>query len=351
MRPGGISVASPIAGATSIGARLVERIEAMPQAGNVVVGFYDDRTPTRLAAKHLAGKRLRGGLQELVDAARRGRVDVVHIALPLRAERRIRQIITALADTTATVNVATDLFIFDLMQARWDSVGDIPVVSVFDTPFEGLGGWVKRAEDVILASIILCLIALPMAVIAVEVKLPPRARCFPAEPLRPQRTADPGIEVPHDDDHGRRPRGRSGQQERCPDHAFRGLPAAHLARRTAPIHQRAARGHVRRGSEAPCRRPQRAVPGSNSWLHASPQGKTRYYRMGAGQWLAGETEVLSKMESRVEHDLYYIDNWSLLWDLQIVFLTIFGRRVRSKRASEGRTFEQEPHRSESVLRQ
>jgi len=43
----------------------------------------------------------------------------------------------------------------------------------------------------------------------------------------------------------------------------------------------------------------------------------------------GETEVLSKMESRVEHDLYYIDNWSLLWDLQIVFLTVFGRRVRS----------------------
>jgi putative colanic acid biosynthesis UDP-glucose lipid carrier transferase len=43
----------------------------------------------------------------------------------------------------------------------------------------------------------------------------------------------------------------------------------------------------------------------------------------------GETEVLEKMEHRVEHDLYYIDNWSLLWDLQIVFLTVFGRRVRS----------------------
>jgi lipopolysaccharide/colanic/teichoic acid biosynthesis glycosyltransferase len=43
----------------------------------------------------------------------------------------------------------------------------------------------------------------------------------------------------------------------------------------------------------------------------------------------GETEVLSKMESRVEHDLYYIDNWSLLWDLKIVLLTVVGRRVRS----------------------
>jgi putative colanic acid biosynthesis UDP-glucose lipid carrier transferase len=43
----------------------------------------------------------------------------------------------------------------------------------------------------------------------------------------------------------------------------------------------------------------------------------------------GETEAVEKMEGRVEHDLYYIDNWSLFWDLKIVFLTVFGRKVRS----------------------
>src|SRR5690606_33802153 len=45
--------------------------------------------------------------------------------------------------------------------------------------------------------------------------------------------------------------------------------------------------------------------------------------------LRGETEVVEKMQSRVQHDLYYIDNWSLFWDLKIVFLTIFGHKVRS----------------------
>ena len=38
--------------------------------------------------------------------------------------------------------------------------------------------------------------------------------------------------------------------------------------------------------------------------------------------LRGETDTIEKMENRVEHDLYYIDNWSLIFDIKIVFMTI-----------------------------
>ena len=38
----------------------------------------------------------------------------------------------------------------------------------------------------------------------------------------------------------------------------------------------------------------------------------------------GETDTLEKMETRIEHDLDYIRNWSLLWDLQIILMTVFG---------------------------
>jgi len=41
----------------------------------------------------------------------------------------------------------------------------------------------------------------------------------------------------------------------------------------------------------------------------------------------GETDTLEKMERRVEHDLYYIDNWSLLLDLKIILLTVFSKRA------------------------
>jgi exopolysaccharide biosynthesis polyprenyl glycosylphosphotransferase len=41
----------------------------------------------------------------------------------------------------------------------------------------------------------------------------------------------------------------------------------------------------------------------------------------------GETDTLEKMQRRVEHDLYYIDNWSLLLDLKIMAMTFFSRKV------------------------
>jgi putative colanic acid biosynthesis UDP-glucose lipid carrier transferase len=42
----------------------------------------------------------------------------------------------------------------------------------------------------------------------------------------------------------------------------------------------------------------------------------------------GETDTVEKMQRRIEHDLYYINNWSFLWDMKIIFLTLFGSRVR-----------------------
>jgi Undecaprenyl-phosphate glucose phosphotransferase len=41
----------------------------------------------------------------------------------------------------------------------------------------------------------------------------------------------------------------------------------------------------------------------------------------------GDTDTLEKMQRRVEHDLYYIDNWSFLFDLRIILLTLFSREA------------------------
>jgi putative colanic acid biosynthesis UDP-glucose lipid carrier transferase len=44
--------------------------------------------------------------------------------------------------------------------------------------------------------------------------------------------------------------------------------------------------------------------------------------------LRGETDTLEKMVARVDHDLAYIRHWSLWFDIKIIFLTVFGRKVR-----------------------
>lgn len=43
----------------------------------------------------------------------------------------------------------------------------------------------------------------------------------------------------------------------------------------------------------------------------------------------GDTDTLEKMRRRLEHDLHYIDNWSLLLDLKIIIMTLFSRKVYS----------------------
>jgi putative colanic acid biosysnthesis UDP-glucose lipid carrier transferase len=42
----------------------------------------------------------------------------------------------------------------------------------------------------------------------------------------------------------------------------------------------------------------------------------------------GETQDISKMEQRVKYDLEYVKNWNILWDLKIIFLTVFGSKCK-----------------------
>lgn len=319
-----------VAGATEAGIQLTGRLREMRDAGNRVLGIYDDRTPERLEKDNLGGHRLLGNLETLVRDARDGKVDVVYIALPLRAERRIRELVTRLADTTVNAYVVTDLFMFDLMNARWGTVADMPVVSVFDTPFHGLGGWVKRAEDIILSSLILCIIALPMAVIALGVKLSSpgpvffrqtryglRGRPINVLKFRSMTTCDNGSVVVQAKKNDVRITKfgaflRRTSLDELPQflNVLSGEMSVVGPRPHAVAHNELYRPQIRGYMLR-----HKVKPGITGWAQVNG-------------W-RGETEAVEKMEQRVEHDLFYIDNWSLFWDLKIVFLTVFGRKARA----------------------
>ena len=111
-----------------------------------------------------------GGIDELVALARAGRIDVVYITLPLEQQTRITALIEAFSDTTTSVYVVPDLFLFDLFHGRWVRVGSVPAISVFETPFYGVDGWLKRLEDVVVATGVVAIMALLMALIAFGIK-------------------------------------------------------------------------------------------------------------------------------------------------------------------------------------
>jgi putative colanic acid biosysnthesis UDP-glucose lipid carrier transferase len=158
-----------IVGKTKIGKEIEDKIQQTPWLGLRFVGYYDDRAASR-EEKDAADVHTVGLFADLVAKAKAGEIDYVYITLPMRAERRIVELVNELSDTTASVFMVPNFFVFDLLHGKWASLDGIPVVSLYDSPFYGVDGWVKRAEDIVVGSLILLLIALPMLATALGVK-------------------------------------------------------------------------------------------------------------------------------------------------------------------------------------
>src|SRR5690606_21625272 len=90
---------------------------------------------------------------------------------PMRAEDRIRDLLSRLADSAVSVYIVPDFFVFELLHARWSNAGGLPTVSVFENPLYGVDGLLKRVGDLVFGSLLLAAAAIPMLIIAILVKL------------------------------------------------------------------------------------------------------------------------------------------------------------------------------------
>ncbi|MGI9518823.1 MAG: undecaprenyl-phosphate glucose phosphotransferase, partial [Pirellulaceae bacterium] len=160
-----------VVGINDLGMHLVRNIDSSPELGLRFLGFYDDR-PDERTSKLPEDLEVRlGRIDDLIKHARRQRVSVVFITLPMRAEDRIRQVISRLSDSTVSVYIVPDLFVFQMLHSRWSDVQGLPVVSVFENPFYGVDGLLKRFCDIGLAALFLIIAALPMLLIGLAIKL------------------------------------------------------------------------------------------------------------------------------------------------------------------------------------
>jgi putative colanic acid biosynthesis UDP-glucose lipid carrier transferase len=317
-----------IVGATEMGERLARYIQATPWLGMRIHGFYEDRDKHRCHRVSQVGG-VQGNFDDLVEDCRGGNIDLVYMALPLRAEPRVQELTKKLSDTTASVYMVADFFTFDLLQARWTTVGDIPVVSIFETPFLGVDGWLKRLEDLVLGTIFLLIASPVMIAVAIAIKLTSRGPVFFRQrryglngdvidvlKFRSMRVAEDGpvVNQATKDDPRITPLGaflRRSSLDELPQliHVVTGTmslvgPRPHAVAHNE-IYRKKIHGYMLR---------HKIKPGLTGWAQVNG-------------W-RGETDTLHKMEMRIEHDLEYIRNWGLLLDLKIIFLTVFGKAVR-----------------------
>ncbi len=318
-----------IVGATRVGEQVAGEILGSPWLGMHLYGFYDDRDGRRLHKGCADQAPNRGDLEAILRDAKAGKIDLVYIALPLRAEPRIQDIAARLADTTCSVYLVPDLYISSLLKAQWSAVGDMPVVSIFETPFYGVAGWLKRLEDVVLGSLILALVALPMALVALGIKLTSKGPVF----FRQRRYGLNGqsIEILKFRTMSVCEDGPVIRQATKDD--TRVTPFGAFLRRTSldelPQFLQVMTGEMSivgpRPHAVAHNEQYRSLIRGYMLRHKVKPGITGWAQVNGWR---GETDTVDKMRKRVEHDLAYIGNWGLSLDLKIILLTAFGRRAR-----------------------
>ena len=158
-----------ILGATPSGYNLMTQLVKNEHLGIKLYGIYDDRDIDRIPSEFQ--KFVSGSVEDAMSAAKEGTIDYIYVAMPMSAETRIMEILNQCSDTTCSVYIIPNFLVYNLLNARWQTVGSIQTLSVFDTPFQGATNVLKRIEDIILGSLILVLIAIPMLCIAIGIKV------------------------------------------------------------------------------------------------------------------------------------------------------------------------------------
>jgi putative colanic acid biosynthesis UDP-glucose lipid carrier transferase len=311
-----------IIGAGELGVKIFNSIKHSPWLGLNFAGFYDDRT-AEVGRMDWGGK-VEGNFQELLVSARSGSIDLIYITLPLTAQPRIMELVDKLADTTVSVYLLPDFFVFNLFHGSWSSLDGISMVSVFETPFLGVSGWVKRLQDVVLSSAILAVVAIPMLVISLAVRLTSPGPAL----FKQRRYGVDGKEIYVWKFRSMRVQEDGERVVQATQDDSRITPMGAFLRRTSldelPQFINVLMGEMSIVGPRP-----HAVAHNEEYRelikgymlrHAVKPGITGWAQINGWR---GETDVLSKMEKRVEHDLWYIQNWSFWLDLKIVLLTIF----------------------------
>jgi putative colanic acid biosysnthesis UDP-glucose lipid carrier transferase len=317
----GLQKTAVLVGAGELGVRLAECIRSNSMLGIHFAGYFDDRQPARLTGIE-PGARL-GTLSRLTDYAKTHHVDQIYITLPMASQPRIIRLLEALHDTTASIYFAPDIFLFDLIQARMQTIGGIPVLAVCESPFYGINALIKRASDIVLAAAILVLIAPLMLGIAIGVKLSSpgpvlfKQRRYGLDgreilvyKFRTMRVVEDGDvirQATRDDPRVTRLGAflRQYSLDELPQfiNVLQGRMSVVGPRPHAVAHnemyRKLIRGYMIR---------HKVRPGITGWAQVNG--------------LRGETDRLDKMRARIEFDLAYLRSWSLLLDLQIVLKTV-----------------------------
>jgi len=325
-RDGRLDRRTIIVGSDENGEKLIHLLNAEPDSDLDILGVFDDRNDSR-ALDTCAGRPKLGKIDDIVEFARRTRIDLVLFAMPISAEMRILEMLKKLWVLPVDIRLSAHTNKLRFRPRSYSYVGKVPTLDVFEAPITDWDQVMKSLFDHVAGAIILLLLSPVMALVALAIKLD-----SPGPVLFRQK--------------------RFGfNNERIDVFKFRSLyhhqadpTAAKVVTKNDPRVTRVGK-FIRKTSLDELPQLFNVVFKSNLSLvgprpHAV-QGKLNarlfdeavdgYFarhrvKPGITGWAQingwrGEIDNEEKIQKRVEFDLYYIENWSVLFDLYILFKT------------------------------
>ena len=325
-RDGRLDRRTVIVGADENGEKLIELLNTQDDSDLDILGVFDDRGDAR-ALDTCAGRPKLGKIDDIVEFARRTRVDLVLFAMPISAEGRILDMLKKLWVLPVDIRLSAHTNKLRFRPRSYSFLGEVPTLDVFEAPITDWDQVMKSLFDHVVGAIILILVSPLMALVALAIKLD-----SPGPVLFRQK--------------------RFGfNNERIDVFKFRSLyhhqadpTASKVVTKNDPRVTRVGR-FIRKTSIDELPQLFNVVFKNNLSLvgprpHAV-QGKlnTRLFdeavdgyfarhrvKPGITGWAQingwrGEVDSEEKIQKRVEFDLYYIENWSVLFDLYILLKT------------------------------
>jgi len=305
--------------------RLIAALESDAESDIRICGVFDDRGGDRRPAM-VSGYPTLGRLEDLVALSRKTRVDLVIMAMPMKAESRIVALLERMFVMPVDIRLAALVSKLRLRPRAYSFIGSVPMLDLHDKPIRDWGGVAKWAFDKLIGGAALILLAPLMAAVAVAIRLESRGPAL----FRQKRYGfnNELIEV---------------FKFRSMYTDMADVDATKLVTRDDPRVTRVGR-FIRRTSIDELPQLFNVAIGNLSLVGPRPhamQAKAAdklydeavdgYFarhkvRPGITGWAQingwrGETDTEEKLRKRIEHDLYYIENWSLMLDAYILLRT------------------------------
>ncbi|MBB5754779.1 undecaprenyl-phosphate glucose phosphotransferase [Prosthecomicrobium pneumaticum] len=316
-----------IVGGGQRAADLIAALSVSPEEGLRICGIFDDRGGER-SPDIVAGHPKLGTIAELVAFARIARIDLLIVSLPLAAEARVLALLKELWVLPVDIRLSALGNRLRFRPRSYSYLGAVPLLDLFDRPIAGFGWVAKRAFDLVIGGLALVLLSPVMLATALAVRLDSpgpvlfrqKRYGFNNEVIEVLKfrsmyhhLSDPGakVAVRREDDRvtrvGRFIRRTSLDELPQLVNVLRGelslvgpRPHAVTAHTENRLWNEVVDGYFAR---------HRVKPGITGWAQVNG-------------W-RGEVDTPEKLRRRIEDDLYYIEHWSVLFDLYILVLTPF----------------------------